>query len=247
MACPRGCFPRGQAGLAGPGPPRPRPRRRNRSDVNLQRLSPVHRHIATVTAAAAPPGTGQRTGPRRLERPVRRRGNRRPMWHGCGSSGVRGRVREQAVPVVRPVRCGRVLVAASVWQRGGGSSVAVPSTWQVRRPARGLPGLWGPAGAGAPGEVPAAGACGARSVRLPAPPRPGGRRPGRAGPHSERATPTSLCGGCGRLGGGAEAGAGEAGAPGEFPGKWQDARHRAARPAPSSRATPTSHGCGFSR
>jgi len=53
-------------------------------------------------------------------------------------------VRKQAVPVVsvvRAVRCGRVLVATSVWQRGGGSNVAVPSTWQARRPARGLRGL----------------------------------------------------------------------------------------------------------
>jgi len=58
-------------------------------------------------------------------------------------------VRERAVPVVRvvrvvqaarPVRCGRVLVTTSLWQRGGCSNVAVTSTWQVRRSARGLRG-----------------------------------------------------------------------------------------------------------
>src|SRR5690242_19141223 len=63
-----------------PGSPGPGPAQagRDRSDVTARRLSPVRRHIATVTAAAAPPGTGQRTGPRRRLRPVRHPGNRRP-------------------------------------------------------------------------------------------------------------------------------------------------------------------------
>ena len=44
---------------------------------------------------------------------------------------VKGRVREQAVPVVRvvqaarPVRCGRPLVTTSMWQRGGGRDAPV--------------------------------------------------------------------------------------------------------------------------
>src|SRR5690242_6766337 len=61
-----------------PGSPGPGPAQagRDRSDVTARRLSPVRRHIATVTAAAARPGTGQRTGPRRRLRPVRHPGNR---------------------------------------------------------------------------------------------------------------------------------------------------------------------------
>src|SRR5690242_8464342 len=49
-----------------PGCPRPGPVQAgcDRSDVTVRRLSPVHRHIATVTAAVARPGTGQRTGRR---------------------------------------------------------------------------------------------------------------------------------------------------------------------------------------
>src|SRR5689334_3457100 len=62
---------------AAPGPG-PAQAGRDRSDVTVRRLSPVRRHIATVTAAAARPGTGQRTGPRRRLRPVRHPGNRRP-------------------------------------------------------------------------------------------------------------------------------------------------------------------------
>jgi len=51
---------------------------------------------------------------------------------------MKGRVREQAVPVVRvvqaarpvrPVRRGRALVTTSMWQRGGCSNVAATSTW----------------------------------------------------------------------------------------------------------------------
>src|SRR5690348_14530230 len=45
----------------------------DRSVVTARRLSPVHRHIATVTGAAARPGTGQRAGRRRLVRGMRHR------------------------------------------------------------------------------------------------------------------------------------------------------------------------------
>src|SRR5690348_11958920 len=59
----------------GPAAPGPGPAQagHNRSDVTVQRLSPVRRHIATVTAAAARPGTGQRAGLRRLVRGMRHR------------------------------------------------------------------------------------------------------------------------------------------------------------------------------
>src|SRR5690242_20899074 len=42
----------------GPAAPGPGPAQagRDRSDVKVERLSPVHRHIATVTGAAARPG-----------------------------------------------------------------------------------------------------------------------------------------------------------------------------------------------
>src|SRR5690242_1387035 len=75
-----------------PGCPRPGPVQAgcDRSDVKLQRLSPVHLHIATVTAAAARPGTGQRTG--------RRTGWRRrlrTMRHlACGGGCVTARAGE---------------------------------------------------------------------------------------------------------------------------------------------------------
>ena len=46
---------------AAPGPG-PAQAGRDRSDVKVQRLSPVHLHIATVTAVMARPGTGQRAG-----------------------------------------------------------------------------------------------------------------------------------------------------------------------------------------
>ena len=69
----------------GPAAPGPGPAQagHNRSDVKAERLSPVHRHIATVTAAAARPRTGQRPGRRRRTRPVRHPGNRlaRPRGH----------------------------------------------------------------------------------------------------------------------------------------------------------------------
>src|SRR5689334_6845262 len=59
----------------GPAAPGPGPAQagRDRSNVTVERLSPVRCHIATVTGAVAPPGTGQRAGRPGLVRGMRHR------------------------------------------------------------------------------------------------------------------------------------------------------------------------------
>ena len=77
-------------------------------------------HIATVTAAAAPPGTGQRAGPRRRLRPVRHPGNRRP-WPRAHQAALTPQ--KPPLATSRRLRAGtrdRCLVAAEVIEIGCG-------------------------------------------------------------------------------------------------------------------------------
>ena len=93
-------------GCPGPGPAQAG---RDRSDVKVQRLSPVHRHIATVTGAAARPGTGQRAGLPRLVRGMR---HREPLAWPRGH--------QAALTPKKPHPCHIVPVAAVValWKKG---------------------------------------------------------------------------------------------------------------------------------
>src|SRR6185437_10964152 len=61
----------------------------DRSDVMVHRLSPVHHHIATVTAAVARPGTGQWTGLRGRVRRMRHLGTAGLGMYSSGSAHSR--------------------------------------------------------------------------------------------------------------------------------------------------------------
>ena len=61
----------------------------NRSNVKVERLSPVHLHIATVTGAAARPGTGQRAGLRGGVRRMRHLGTAGLAAWSSGSAHTR--------------------------------------------------------------------------------------------------------------------------------------------------------------
>src|SRR5689334_19228016 len=127
---------------AAPGPG-PAQAGRNRSDVTVQRLSPVHRHIATVTGAAARPGTGQRAGPRRLVRGMR---HREPLaWprghqaaltpkkpRPCGVATVGPEAERGSYAAIERFRDDGAEVAAT----GGGRSSRTRR--EARKPARNL-------------------------------------------------------------------------------------------------------------
>jgi len=79
-----------------------------------------------------------------------------------------------------------------------------------------------------------------------APPAPWAPPAPAPGPSLQKSHTRVTCGGYGRPGGGAEPGAGEAGAPDEFPGSGRTPGTALPGRPPSRRATPRWHGCGFS-
>ena len=71
---------------------------RDRSDVKVERLSPVHCHIATVTAAAAPPGTGAADGTAEAA----------AAGEAAGKPPARPRAHQAALTPEKPHPCGIV-------------------------------------------------------------------------------------------------------------------------------------------